>query len=41
MNQATLYTLLTSEDAEKYEDYILQGLLESEIFNIEETGQDR
>ena len=28
MNQATLYTLLTSEDAEKYEDYILQGLLE-------------
>ena len=28
MNQATLYTLLTSKDAEKYEDYILQGLLE-------------
>lgn len=28
MNQATLYTLLTSKDAEEYEDYILQGLLE-------------
>lgn len=28
MNQATLYTLLTSKDAEKHEDYILQGLLE-------------
>ena len=28
VNQATLYTLLASEEAEKYIDYILQGLLE-------------
>jgi hypothetical protein len=27
-NQATLYTLLTDKDAEKYVEYILQGLLE-------------
>ena len=28
VNQATLYTLLASEEANKYIDYILQGLLE-------------